>query len=307
MAAPWRRERGIDGSGKTNRAYNAVKEGEEGSPKGGRAALETPGFANSEALSHEQPQVEPGDVDKHALRDVLATTKMRAAHTAGLQRVRKAALDELASIPHQALTAGASDPAPIAVDHIAFDVLATPMLPPPPRLGDVRPEALHAQRKKHRLAVIALVGNDLFDTVVLGRVLARVLAGIIQILLGGCHGRRHRGGVALRSPVDGHRDDRSRIHVDGVLLLVRQVRASVLHLRDLRIRIIRVCPLVIRAFLLPLPIQARQVLARGRRYPRRLGQVLQEALITPAVVSPHDRASPHLPPALSHPRRSSFP
>jgi len=138
MTAPRRRKRRIDGSEKTERAHEAVKQHEEGSPKGGRSALETPGFADSEALSHEESQVESGDVEKRALCDVLVTAKMRAAHTAGLQRVGKAPLDELASLPHQTLTAVASDSAPIAVDHIALNLLAAPTLPPAPGLGNVR-------------------------------------------------------------------------------------------------------------------------------------------------------------------------
>ncbi len=43
----------------------------QGSPKGGRLALETPRFANAEALAHEQTQVVTGNVHQQPFGDVL--------------------------------------------------------------------------------------------------------------------------------------------------------------------------------------------------------------------------------------------
>ena len=53
------------------------------------------------------------------------------------------------------------------------------------------------------------------------------------------------------------------LHVDGMLGFVR-LRAAIFHLRDLRIGIVGVRPVCVRGLLLPLPIQSRQTLARGR-------------------------------------------
>ena len=87
---------------------------------------------------------------------------------------------------------------------------------------------------------------------------------------------------------DGH--DRAGLQIDGVLGLVRQVRAAVLHLRDLRVGIVRMRPVVVRALLLPLPIEPRQVLARRRLDARGLRELRQKLLIALARVAPHDAA-----------------
>ena len=50
-----------------------------------------------------------------------------------------------------------------------------------------------------------------------------------------------------------------------MLGLVSKVRPAILHLRDFRVGIVRMLPVVVRALVLPLAIEARHVLARGRR------------------------------------------
>ena len=59
---------------------------------------------------------------------------------------------------------------------------------------------------------------------------------------------------------------------------VRQMRAAIFHLRDLRIGIVGVRP-VVRGLLLPLPIQSRQTLARGRLDPRGRRETRQKRLV----------------------------
>jgi hypothetical protein len=85
-------------------------------------------------------------------------------------------------------------------------------------------------------------------------------------------------------------DDRAGLQVDGFLGLVRQVRAPVFHLRDLRVRIVRMGPIVVRALLLPFPIDPRQVGAGWRLDARRLRELRQEILIALPGVAPHDAA-----------------
>jgi len=75
-----------------------------------------------------------------------------------------------------------------------------------------------------------------------------------------------------------------------MLGFVRQVRAAVLHLRDLRVGVLRMRPVVVRPFLLPLPIEARQVRARRRLHARRLRQLRQKVLIALTGVAPNDTA-----------------
>ena len=71
---------------------------------------------------------------------------------------------------------------------------------------------------------------------------------------------------------------------------MRQVRPAVLHLRDPRLRVVRMHPVLVRALLRTLPVQLRQILARRRLDPRRPGHLLQPLIVAQPVVAPHDRA-----------------
>ena len=63
---------------------------------------------------------------------------------------------------------------------------------------------------------------------------------------GGERGRQRRR-VARGPARQRHRQHRPRVEVDGLLLLVRQVRAPILHLRDLGVGLVRIHPLPIRS------------------------------------------------------------
>ena len=69
------------------------------------------------------------------------------------------------------------------------------------------------------------------------------------------------------------------------------MRAAVLHLRDLRIGIVRMRPVLVRPLLLPFPIEPRQLGPRGRRDARRVGEPSQPRLVRLARVPTHD--APH--------------
>ena len=76
-----------------------------------------------------------------------------------------------------------------------------------------------------------------------------------------------------------------------MLGFVREVRAAVLHLRDLRVRIERVLPVFVRRPLLPPPIESRQCLARRRPDARLRREPGQEFLVRLARVAADD--APH--------------
>src|SRR5207245_10068807 len=80
------------------------------------------------------------------------------------------------------------------------------------------------------------------------------------------------------------------IPIAGVLGFMRQMRPTVLHLRDPRVRIIRMRPVVVRALVLAFPIDPRQVGTRRRPNARRLGKIRQKLLVALAAVSPYDAA-----------------
>lgn len=115
-------------------------------------------------------------------------------------------------------------------------------------------------------------------------------AGLLQILVGSVRALLDRRRVPLRATVQCHRHHRSRLRVDRVLLLVAQVRAAVLHLRDLRVRIVCVHQLRVRPLLPPFAVDARQILSRRRRAPGCLRQVPRKLLVAAEIFAPHDRA-----------------
>src|SRR6202022_4037110 len=65
---------------------------------------------------------------------------------------------------------------------------------------------------------------------------------------------------------------------------------AIFHLRDLRIGIPWIFPILVRGFLLALAVQARQLFARRRRDPRRLREASQEFLIALPGVAAHNAA-----------------
>ena len=99
-----------------------------------------------------------------------------------------------------------------------------------------------------------------------------------------------RRGIALVGILQGDGDQGAGLQIHRMLSFVGQVRPAIFHLRDLRVGIPRIFPIFVRGFLLALAVQARQVLARGSRDPRRLREPGQELLIALPGVAPHDAA-----------------
>jgi hypothetical protein len=63
--------------------------------------------------------------------------------------------------------------------------------------------------------------------------------------------------VALISALHRDGDNRAGLEIDRVLGLVGQMRPAILHLRDSRVGIVWMGPIVIGALLLPFPIDSR--------------------------------------------------
>ncbi|MCY4541032.1 MAG: hypothetical protein OXB95_01355, partial [Rhodobacteraceae bacterium] len=64
----------------------------------------------AETSGHEEAKVEGGSLEQHPLSDLLLTPHMAATQTAAPQKVRKSAFQLLATLPQQAIPAGAGDP-----------------------------------------------------------------------------------------------------------------------------------------------------------------------------------------------------
>jgi hypothetical protein len=88
-------------------------------------------------------------------------------------------------------------------------------------------------------------------------------------LLGGFDQRRDAGRrVGFVGILHGYTDAGACLEIDGMLGFVGEVRLAVLHLRDLRVGVVRMRPVVVRFLLLPLAIEACQVHASASRCPR---------------------------------------
>src|SRR5437899_12717723 len=87
---------------------------------------------------------------------------MRPSHPAGVVAMRKAPLDQRASLPEQALAIGPVHPLPVGVDGPLLLLLALPVpLPPLLLLRNIRSYF----RPLHRAAMVTLVRDHFFDAV----------------------------------------------------------------------------------------------------------------------------------------------
>ena len=69
----------------------------------------------SEAFTHDQPQIEGGRVQQHALSKLLLAAYVTAAHATRLQQVREDPLQLLATLAQQPLAARAMDAAAVGI------------------------------------------------------------------------------------------------------------------------------------------------------------------------------------------------
>ena len=209
--------------------------------------------------------------------------QMYPAHAPGLVEMRVGPFHPLAALPQQALSTMPSNPPPVGIHRFLGCRLALPLAPTAIRLRHIAPDA-EIRKPNHRLvAVIPLVAHDLGDSrsaVHRGDVIRRFDQRL-----------DHRRGVAGVGVLHGHPHDGARLQIHRVLGGVRQMRAAVLHLRDLRIGIVRRRPVLVRPLLLPFPIEPRQLGPRGRSDARRFGEPSQPRLVRLARVPTHD--APH--------------
>ena len=251
------------------------------SERGRTSALKASRRPVAEPAPHQEPQVEPGRVHQHPLADVLVPAQVRPAHAARGEQVGEGALQLLAPRPQQALAPGAPNPAPVGVGGLPRGPVPLPAPPPAVRLAHVAAKAEAGQVLHRPVRVVAFVAHQL----------PRLQTQPLQLPASLTHRPRQRGAVATRRRLHRHPAHRPRAHVHRMLQLVAHARPPVLHLRDPRVRIVRVLPVIVGPLPRPLPVQLRQIRTARRLDPRRLGQALQEQLVSLPRVPPHDR--PH--------------
>ena len=188
--------------------------------------------------------------------------------------VGERAFDPLAALTHQAPAAASRESGDDcaytgAWASGAFDQVAAPAI----RLRDVGPDADGLEIDHRLITVIPLVGDDLFQ-----RLRRPSTPTCAASTCSAAANRRldDRRRIALVGALQRDRDDGARLQVDRMLGLVGQMRAAIFHLRDLRIGIVGIRPVLVRGLLLALPVQPRQVVARRRLDARRLREPRQK-------------------------------
>src|SRR5438128_9471296 len=114
-------------------AYGCQKELKERK----KEPLQAPRGANSEAPPHQEPQVESADMSEQSFEDVHVPAQVRPAHPASLVGMRKGALQDLASLFPEPLTARPTDAATVRVGCALGGIFVLPVARPAVRLGDV--------------------------------------------------------------------------------------------------------------------------------------------------------------------------
>src|SRR5438128_12485173 len=91
---------------------------------------------------------------------------MRPSHPAGVVAMRKAPLDQRASLPEQARAIGTVHPLPVGVDGPLLLLLALPVpLPPLLLLRNIRSYFRPLYLRYHGAAMVPLVRDHFFDAV----------------------------------------------------------------------------------------------------------------------------------------------
>src|SRR6185437_13907007 len=207
--------------------------------------------------------------------------------------MREAAFDPFSPLAQELFARFAANAPPILINRLLLFFFSSPLALSPRRLRTVTSYADLFKHDQNITAVITLVqyhrGRPFriyrllcFRTGLNGH-LADLLAALRQ-----CFADCIR--VTRGCRVQCYRHHRAGLQIDRMLGLMREVRAAVLHLRDLRIGIMRIDPVLVGAFVGPLAIEFRQLLARGRLDSGFFRQLDQELFVRYASIAAYDRA-----------------
>ena len=147
------------------------------------------------------------------------TSEMDAPHPAGFREMRKRSLQSFASLAKQPFASLSPNAPMVAIDRVASLGGLLPMAPSAIGFRDVTPQAHRFEIHERLLAVIALVPDDLFETIAIGHDQLNLLGRIDQ-------GLAARGRVARIRVLHRDRHNRAGLQVDRVLGLVSKVRPA---------------------------------------------------------------------------------
>ena len=139
----------------------------------GLSALEPARGAQTEEASHDDAEVESGEVDLVALEDVVPTSQVESSHSAGLAGVSETPLDGLAALAQEAFADVAFKSAAIEIGSLlpasGFSLadfsgkslpVAAPLLP---SFRDACVVSPFMQVPHHLAAVVSAIGHHLLD------------------------------------------------------------------------------------------------------------------------------------------------
>src|SRR5207247_8697054 len=211
----------------------------------------------------------------HLCDHVLMSTEMLMTIYTEELNMTETALVLMATTPHQLLAPRATHTSAIRIHRPLRRLAFRPVASAAIGLRNVGPHRHGLEVDQHLVAVIPPVGDDLDEFSWGG---ARGMDGL-DLFRRGNRGVDETRRIPDVGTMQRHRYQRAAVEVHGVLRFVREMRAPILHLRDLRVGIRRVGPVLVRGPLLPAPIEPRQGFAGGCFDARRDGQPCQEFLI----------------------------
>ena len=223
----------------------------------GHAALQPARRADPDQMTHDEPEIEATRMNQEALQDVRVAAQMGAPHPARVVEMRKRAFEV-----RRVGASGGGRVAPASGD----DCQAPG--PRDPSTNHVAPCPARTRRTGHGvqvdqglIAVIPLITDDLFQRL-----------PIVNVGLRGCSAAAMAVSmIVVVSPTSAPCSVTATIapvSMSTALGFVRQMRAAIFHLRDLRIGIVGVRPVCVQVFFFRFRSVAPDPRAWASRSPR---------------------------------------
>src|SRR6059036_3119523 len=119
-------------------------------------------------------------MQQHAFEDVRVTAEVHAPHPARFVKMRKRSFQSLASLAEQPFAPLSPNAPPVAIDRVARLGVLLPIAPSTSGFRDVTPDADRFEIHERLITVIALVPDDLFETLAIGHDRLNLLGRINQ-------------------------------------------------------------------------------------------------------------------------------
>jgi hypothetical protein len=219
--------------------------------------------------------------------DVVMPPQVGSSHGSGFVHMGEASFDSLPALTQQALSALTSDPSTVLIYRLLLFLLADPVPASAVRFGTATPNRDFFQNHQHIITVTALVEHQFGGTfriqllrfvVRIGRYFPNMLAALSQRFV-------QRISITRRRRLQGHGQHCTSFQIHRMLGFVGKVRTAIFHLRNLRIRIMRVLPVVVVALFLPLAVQLCQLFASRSLDAGFFRQTFEKVVVTLTVIS----------------------